>query len=246
MGTEQGLKSSTLSHLLAAVLASPEDDMPRLAYADALDEEAGGYDPSAAFIRKQIMNPSPCMVPLMVLVQLEPVLGGLMAHQFVRNGGPSTESTVTYPNVEFIYRRGFVEIVAAPLVTLIGGECERCGGLGRLRAAGVGSAHSPPCPACSGTGRTVGILPAVLKEHPVTSVRVTDKEPQQQESECVWYSPGAFLSPRQDREVLPVEIFDLLPDPSRVVGGWKTYPTRELADAALSAAVLKYAKGVGA
>jgi uncharacterized protein (TIGR02996 family) len=46
-----------LDALLQAVLAAPDDDAPRLAYADALDARAGAAapDPRASFIRAQIL-----------------------------------------------------------------------------------------------------------------------------------------------------------------------------------------------
>jgi uncharacterized protein (TIGR02996 family) len=40
--------------LLRAVLDEPDDDLPRLAYADLLEEEAGGPTPRAEFIRVQV------------------------------------------------------------------------------------------------------------------------------------------------------------------------------------------------
>jgi uncharacterized protein (TIGR02996 family) len=48
---------TNLEALLRAVIAAPDDDAPRLAYADALDALAGAAapDPRAAFIRAQIL-----------------------------------------------------------------------------------------------------------------------------------------------------------------------------------------------
>jgi uncharacterized protein (TIGR02996 family) len=261
--------SPTLSHLIAAVLASPEDDMVRLVYADALDESAGGYDPRGEFIRVQVRRAAlERQVTKAGLKEVRSVPADRERELFNAHVVEWFQrDEVTLPvtlggerwrmrdDAEYLYvARGFVEVVAASLVTLVGGECGRCGSSGRIWTSESGYLGTDHCHNCSGTGRTVGILPAVLKEHPVTEVRVTDREPMANgEITATYY--GWFDSDRPDpidseESEIPHELFRLLP------GGdnWgrkplkyaKYYHTRELALSALSAAVLKYAKGVRA
>jgi uncharacterized protein (TIGR02996 family) len=66
----------------------------------------------AEFIRHQINSPaSPCRsVPLTMLTELEPFVGPA-PHNFVRNWSGVGVATVTYPKMEFWYRRGFVDEV---------------------------------------------------------------------------------------------------------------------------------------
>jgi uncharacterized protein (TIGR02996 family) len=57
--------TATLDALLAAVIASPEDDTPRLVLADELDIRAGGSDPRAEFVRVQVglaKSPAPKVI----------------------------------------------------------------------------------------------------------------------------------------------------------------------------------------
>lgn len=99
------------SALLAAVLANPDADLPRLVMADWLEEHGDGV--YAKFIRHQIWQPvSPCRnAPLTALVQLEPFVGPLV-HKYATNVSGIDGATVTYPNgMEFWFRRGFVDEV---------------------------------------------------------------------------------------------------------------------------------------
>lgn len=82
----------------------------------------------------------------------------------------------------------------------------------------------------------------VLADHPITSVRLTDREPWCGPTTYSWYMAGRGTThPASD---LPARLFDLLPDPSWVEAGHaKHYLSEREALTALSAACLFLAQG---
>lgn len=194
--------STTLDHLIAAVLARPEDDLPRLVMADRLDEE--GEPERAEFIRIGVEIPKAARLTLGHDDRMGCMCGDCLRYEdlekrereliewFCREdfavffGLPNheqihpVESGVIAPGlgVELIFSRGLIAEVRAPLAMLIGGECEaigryhhdRCNG-GRIETPNP--AFTIDCPACSGTGRTRGILRDVLKCQPVTKIVIS-------------------------------------------------------------------------
>jgi uncharacterized protein (TIGR02996 family) len=133
--------------LLAAVLDAPDDDLPRLIYADWLEEYGDDLGLRRAhFIRAQIRYPeeTDCEYELRGHAprsERPSLLGRLIDREDVRrllvdlmHGFPASDCVVTF-------RRGFVDEVNAPLATLLG--------------------HGA----------------AAVKAHPVARMMATDREP---------------------------------------------------------------------
>ncbi|MCU0706287.1 MAG: TIGR02996 domain-containing protein [Fimbriiglobus sp.] len=178
--------------LLAAIRATPDDDLPRKVAADWL-EEHGEHD-RAEFIRVQVeKNVAPwcrfrsgsgCECTSCRLTRRETAL--LDAHGrawFTPADGWAVSATSLTrseaPGV--LVRRGFVERVAGPLNTLIGEECGRCGGVGWRPQGEVDVETGHPveiqCSACHGTGRRRGVLRGLVRREPVRIAEVTDRDP---------------------------------------------------------------------
>lgn len=149
--------------------------------------------------------------------------------------------------------RGFVVRVSGPLELLIGGECGRCLGNRQVEYSTempysqlMGNPFMVQCSTCHGAGRTPGILRKLVKREPVRVVEVTDREPQQDDGECMWASAIDTSSWRFDihRESLPMCVAKHLaggrhhPESRSIVAQW-WYPNPEAARAALSDAILQ-------
>jgi uncharacterized protein (TIGR02996 family) len=148
--------------LLAAVLASPGDDTPRLVYADWLDEH--GRPERAEFIRCQVRIAEigrelqseedceqKCCAERIALRRREREL--LTAHGDEWFGVDLRDENrdTTEPLPPLRTSRGFVEYVACSWEAFAGGECRWCYGTGR------DAVWSDRCGHCDGTGRTPGI-----------------------------------------------------------------------------------------
>jgi uncharacterized protein (TIGR02996 family) len=102
------------------------------------------------------------------------------------------------------------------------------------------------CPHCSGAGR-VGGCRDLLRREPVTRVRVTDREPLR-EDERDGGDRYRWVCNDDSPFGLPESIYSHLRDyttEAAWTGVVKDYPTRDAAHAALSAAVLRWARGPG-
>lgn len=261
--------------LLAAVLAAPADDAPRLVYADWLEEQ--GQEDRAEFIRtgvelartkahpnrhtdadqggRPFINAAcdctredcrACALrrrerELWRQPSLDDEFFGLPLNQMILDGAPVPADRRSVG----VVRRGFVAEVRAPLADLVGGECGACGG-GGVRAAYDGGRNFP-CSACSHTGRTPGLLPALVRAQPVERVVVTDRGPTETQSGwSYWLHSGL-----DDTDSLPLDLslhlLEHLLEHNGVLfpNERLAYPTREAADAALSAALLAWARGGG-
>jgi uncharacterized protein (TIGR02996 family) len=227
--------------LLAGICAEPYDDLRRLVAADWLTEH--GEEEYGEFIRLQcektkLVEAKACKAyaagrccrsvscPLCPLHRRETDLS------FMGRGLPDwfrrqADETYHLPGAEppagpaCTLRRGFVDVVRAPLSWLIGGEqCNDC-----LVVAG----HRW-CDTCHGTGRTPGHLDELVKVHPITRVVATDADSALQDRDGVFWW-------RDD------EIYDhgMLLIPAAVCPK-DDYPTREAALDALSAALLNPAR----
>ena len=158
----------------------------------------------------------------------------------VFDGLPAERCTVAgvdppdlYPSETYTVRRGFVHTVRCRLADWIGGECVEC----QVNGLNLSDGGLLACPSCSGTGRSLGIGPRVVAAHPVEVVRVTDREPANGGTgwgrpwHWTWSNPAAGDEPRSSD--LPPELYDLCGD---------NYLTEEAADAALSAALIAWAR----
>jgi len=100
-----------LAALYRAVVAEPEDDLPRLVLADWLDDH--GHAARAAFIREQVRDPTlsirgfRCMQRIGVI---EPVSGG-----HVQLARYVSRASLHKMNAFPMFRRGFVSEVVLPL-----------------------------------------------------------------------------------------------------------------------------------
>lgn len=133
-----------------------------------------------------------------------------------------------------IVRRGFVAEVHCRLADWCGGAC-----LWIDRRD-----DHDGCPHCSGTGRIPGIGESVVAHHPVETVRVTNKAPTETGSGWAWWRHTGL----DDTDILPVEVFDRLPDADAVPfahGERLCFSTREDAFTALSTACLLLARSRG-
>lgn len=144
-----------------------------------------------------------------------------------------------------LLRRGFVEAVACTLADWYGEACRWCRGTGDYE--GRRTNGRKPCPNCC-AGRVGGHGPAVVRAQPVTVV-VTEKRPNHREAPGGrgWYDHrlrGDGSRPIEDE--LPGEVWDLLEANVDLRNGWKWWPTEADALAALSAALLAWARAATA
>lgn len=247
--------------LLRSILAAPDDDAPRLIYADWLEEN--GQTDRAEFIRVQCASAMLeeksktrdfSIIRRIKLVALDERALELFSTHGAAWFGPN--ATTIPPSErerqaggEFrIVRRGFVEHVAADLATLIGGPCEQCHGRGHRTIYGDGSGPWQPCQYCGSTGRTPGILRELVNREPVTSVRATDREPfgpLDETQDYGWFDVREYGDSADDLSDLPSDLYSLLPggEPhhqGRSAGLY--YLTADAAHAALSASILTHAR----
>ena len=144
------------SDLLRAVLESPYDDLPRLVYADWLEEH--GQPERAEFIRHQLARP--------------------MKSSF--EGIYHPENTAWVPTTidgrEFrlTYQRGFVSEIRLTMAEFMGGDdCRSCNSF--ARSLGIDAIDF--CLTCKGTGKMPGLAKEIGSKWPITSVRFTDRSP---------------------------------------------------------------------
>lgn len=105
---------TTADALTAAVIASPDDDLPRLVYADWYDEN--GDPERAEFIRLQCTLARPDGLPAARLIDLrirEKVLLGLHSQRWLEPLRKRGEPLFS-PRTHGQFRRGFVEVVWMP------------------------------------------------------------------------------------------------------------------------------------
>jgi uncharacterized protein (TIGR02996 family) len=246
--------------LLAAVIASPDDDLPRLAYADWLDEHAGEVEcdqckgkqvayctkckwgqgrlsnhfaERAEFIRCEVASVNPELPKDHRLAA-----AGRAATLLADHSGrwvPRFEGRLTW-------ERGFVSEVACELAVWVGGRrcgwCGWCGGTGEAGQYGV-------CSPCRGSGRTVGVGAAVVAEHPVEVVKLTVHSPYHNGGGYCWYNEDR-REPRigGEESELPGPVYTLLPWPhaNHHNTRWTAYASYGDAVSALSDALIAFAR----
>jgi uncharacterized protein (TIGR02996 family) len=175
--------------LLRGICAYPDDDLRRLVAADWLTEN--GEEEYAEFVRVQVektklVEAKACKAyaagrccrsmscPLCPLHRRETDLC------FMGRGLPDwfrrqADETYHLPGAEppagpaCTLRRGFADVVRAPLAWLIGGECERCNAQGHITLYSCPSCYMSTTP-----GRTPGHLDELVRVHPITRVVVSD------------------------------------------------------------------------
>lgn len=237
------------SDLMAAILADPRDDGPRLVMADWLDEH--GEPEKSEFIRVQIelaKLPEPDQQTLTVD---EAARTWTYCSECLKIGG---EQRCRYHALEDRQKelwdahwldwfpdffdprqisRGFPSSVSMTLRQFVGGPCERCvQGASDYRDRNGEYVGTEPCPHCH-NGTIPGLVDTLANRWPVTEVRLTDREPVIVDGTVpyagwwIWWSgDGTEMA----SEIPPV-IF-----PKQVRGKVWNFPSRESALAALSQA----------
>jgi uncharacterized protein (TIGR02996 family) len=193
---------------IRAVLHKPDDALPRLQYADWLQDN--GQPERAEFIRVQIElaaypNASPAE-PWQTLRRREEELLRLYEIQWrQRRLFPlNLEVFNDHDDVEYAFkiewRRGFVEKVTCRWEDWYGRRCSMCLGGGYVPT----DRDDNTCEVCNGTGRLYDNGPQIVKVCPIREVAFTNKGP----------TPGAVgLYRDNDGETMddiPPEVFDHL------------------------------------
>ena len=248
--------------LLAAVLADPEDDAPRLVLADWFEEN--GQEERGEFVRVQ------CRI-----AEYERQAGGDPRRKFGwpvhyetlrhrerelwRNGCVEwfcvewfehlkdtpvcvalTEGDACDKPTHGLPVRGFIGELRTTLAGFLGGPCSHCRGRGSNAIPSDWQDWSQ-CKQCKGTGRTLGAV-GVFAREPVTAVRLTCREPYPILDGSGLWAWGNVLPDRNGAEGLPDEIYGLLAGFVRGGGLAKHYPSRDAALAALSRAATNYGR----
>ncbi len=206
--------------LLAAVLADPEDDLPRLVYADWLEENGQGE--LAEFIRVQCeMGRAPkrhgagafCQCRRCVLYRRECELLDEYAYLWFP---PPLVACLSPAGTHF----------RVPTPGMVGAHVTR-GFAGHI--------------ACT-LADWLSVGPAVVRSHPVTSVVLTDREPDDNGGAAVWWFSDATGRSDGTSAFVRDPIFYLLAGHAAGFRNSRYYPTREAALSALSAALIAWAK----
>lgn len=262
----------TSHDLLAAILAAPNDDLPRLIAADWLDEN--GEPERAEFIRYQIMKPqkpkgggwgcecsSPDARP--PCSKCEKLTDEELAESddkdselrnWNRVWGNACAKCVNFESkslvdvegvkVEIIERRGFPDEIRCTLADWVGRVCPKSPLNPDLLR---GAKCLPGCETCHGTGRLPGIAGWVCGQWPVTKVVLTDCEPMIGSNSAmdnyVWWR---LVSDRHGPVVIDSQLWECLRG-ARIFGGGrptvlKWYMGRENALTALSDAAIRYGR----
>jgi uncharacterized protein (TIGR02996 family) len=218
--------NTTESGLLAAILAKPEDDLPRLVYADFLDERNGSGDAERAeFIRVQVElakcrgNNSDSEATSLSLAGIlrhsglkrrEERLSRALTRAWYAEFGESSAVTANQAyfkaamRTAYLFRRGFVASVRCDLVSWL------------------------------------SIGPSVVTAHPVEDVLITDREPMEVFS-GVWCWGRSFTDVLEERHRLAERVFDRLSGIADQVER-VDFASREAAVSAASSACLAWAK----
>lgn len=218
---------TTPAAFLAAIQAAPDDDLPRLVYADWLEEN--GNKVRADQIRLWCRPESRELV-----VELDPES---------RKGTRWEAGLSDIPaSVVMVWSRGFVHEVRCTLADWVGGECVGCDGRGYLRVGVGGRKHET----CHGTGRTGGIGPRLVREHPIRKVTLTDRRPDEHGGEYWWWAENEYdIAARANQ--LHGAVFDLLPGEIEFVDSdmlipFMRFPSEAKAVGAAGAALIAWAK----
>jgi uncharacterized protein (TIGR02996 family) len=227
--------------LIRTICETPDCDVPRLVYADWLEENGKLWH--AKLIHEQVARPTgwepwdalseddwqQCRRELQIL--LGPL--GMKIKQVK-------------------VRRGFVAEIRCTLADFIGEQCYQCGGCGLATLD-----HSDDgfhCSVCNGTGTFPGLSRTLFGTHPITQVVLTGREP--------WNATGLvhlvgdtqtwrWLLQNPDRKVsahrdqIPVQICNhMIKLADREGLSYLQFSSRESAQQALSLAAVNYGRSL--
>jgi uncharacterized protein (TIGR02996 family) len=235
--------------LLRAILAEPDEDTPRLMYADWLEEKGGSA--RAEFVRVQCE-----------LAGLKEPPVGFKGCVRCKSGDPADECRYhalrrrereSWVGFGSPYERSWSFGLPPNWLALLDGETDRVA-VPYMPSDGVavvrrGFVESVALPLAAFTGDAAR---ALFAAHPVTAVRLPDREPMpdgDEGTEEVWVSWLTCREPwaSADERRIPLAIAEHLPLhdwPGRSPEYRWRYPTRGDALAALSAAAVDWARGL--
>jgi len=208
----------TREALLKAVLAAPGDDLPRLVFADHLEEN--GEAERAEFIRVQCE------------LHKTPGYPAAWDHDAMPHVADLHRRKLWLLN-EWDYHRGWRHIAGREAVHLIP-DGKRWHDCIKFRRGFIHTVRAT-------LADWLKHGPAVVREHPVTKVVLTDREPFEQTSGG-WVWVKQFVN--MERHMLTPEVFDTGHVSRRWPGGTTsvTFATSDEATVAASAALIQWAK----
>lgn len=251
--------------LLAAVRAAPDDDLPRLVYADWLDDQENpAATARALFIRAavQLENVKRAAknrrqrsarrkvhAAAFAAFQIVGRVQELDLKPCADHGHPYRFLSASEGSVELEWSRGLVHIVRCNLSDWCGRNCLSCHGDGQIEyPEGEHRCHQFGCD----SGRIGAIGPAVVAAHPISQVVLAGREPAVEDGRYCWNVSASHnwriaatdYSVPMAPDYLPGAIGNHLPGtPKPDMGEWVfSYPTREAALSASSAALIAWAK----
>lgn len=238
--------------LLRAVLEKPEDDAPRLIYADWLEENGDGE--RAEFIRlqcesKSLMSFNGAMMTATKDESLMRNCGYVWLGKYYESNSPNGRN--------WNWSRGFISEIRLTCAEFVGGPCGKCNGTswitsrvwhGPTQDDDEISTSSSPCEHCKRTGQIEGIARELFERHPLTRVVLVDKKPLHFDGRYLWHNKDNRLASGDigHQDHLPEKIHSLIRGfirkPDRVTGLVKSYRTESAALNALSDACVAYGR----
>jgi uncharacterized protein (TIGR02996 family) len=150
------------SDFIKAICFNPDEDWPRLTYADWLDDH--GQHERAGFIRTQVDSKVPLTAHCIygaAVVTLNNVWPHDSERQWKNLGAWFGHMIGKISKV--VIHRGFITEVTLPMGVFVGEDCRLCNG----------GPYSYQCHACHGTGNIPGIAKEVFERWPITRVTLT-------------------------------------------------------------------------
>lgn len=222
----------THDYFLRAIIAAPSDDLPRLAYADFLEES--GEPERAEYIRVQcdldaLNKRYPDRNPLRMNYSVNDEIGWYrlkkreieleFGDEKIQGWGGNYYRWFVEPYLEFfsidsvipaVVRRGFIDEIHCTLAQFFGGLCEACGGHGVDYSYQGHIEDLPQCPTCQGKRHFTALGPQIFRDHPVTLVVITDREPYKWPSHHFWWLPDdGFIDVHYQKSIIPKAICPL-------------------------------------
>lgn len=255
--------------LLETVRCNPADDAPRLILSDWLEEQ--GEEERARFIRFQIKvarwdctfaqtTEQPgwkhnCGTDDKGFWLCQPIrskcremfethkcewFGGSWAILYMEDEWEDADGQYEGLNKAFI-GRGFISSVSLTCEAFVGGrQCEKCNGR---------TGHFCPeqtdqwyrCEVCGGTGRIEGVARELFSRHPITEVRLVDRNPYTD----AWFQSGGWREGQYPESDIPKELMELMETAANwPVSRYIRFRTESSANAALSRACVAYGRNL--